>query len=352
MQPRVTQAGPLAAASATNIAAAQTAAATGSLALNGSTATVSANNICLSQSGTAATPLLINGSLAVAQYVNPVNGFAAPTVAYVPSPYGAASNTSAANILSPTTGRQVIITSAGNDSGITFTLRGIKDRSNIVNTEVLTGSNASVIGSANAYSEVISITPSGNTASTVTVGTSSYAVLDTARRVIFTSSGTDTGITITINGRDWSGSLISETVTGGSSGTPASTVLDYLAVLRVTVSGATAGTISVGTNGVAGSPWVNLDPWAMGTVSGQCVVNGTVNYTVQVTDDDPNSYANPVAPSAVIWDSNAAGVIGSAASTAFSLAAAPLWARVLLNSETGTTSFVRMTLAQHSSVPI
>jgi hypothetical protein len=355
MQPRICQAGPLAAASTTNIALAQTAPATGVLALNGSTTTAVANNICLSQSGVAATPLLINGSLGVAQYVNPSMGVTGAKVAYLPNSYGEQSITTAnSKAISPDIGRSVYITSAGNDSGITFTIVGIKNRSQptLVSTEVVTGSNASVVSSTNTYSEIISITPSGNTASTVTVGAAGFGLLDTARRVIFTSSGTDTGLTITIIGRDWSGASITETVTGGSSGSPASTVLDYLAVAKVSVSGATAGTMSVGTNGVCGSPWINLDTWAEGPVSGQLAATGTVNFTVQTSSDDPNSYGNPVSRSSVTWDSNYAGVIGATASGSFALAAAPVWMRVLLNSETGTTANVRMTVNQLGAVPL
>lgn len=348
MQPRVTQAGPLAAASATNIAAAQTTPAAGVLALNGSTAGAVANNICLSQSGTAATPLLINGVLATTQYSAPTMGLTLDKVAYIPTPLASSNALKMSNILSPSTGSPVLITSAGNDSGITFKIVGLSIHVNtVVKTETVTGANTSVVSSANEYDVVLSITPSGNTASAVTVGTTQLAILDTARRVIFTSSGTDSGITLTITGRDWAGARISETVTGGVSGTPASTVLDYLAVTQVKVSGATAGTISVGTNGVAGSPWVNFDTWAMGTVSGQCVVNGTVNYTVQVTDDDPNSYGNPIAANVVTWNSNAVGIVNQTTSQSFGLAQAPLWARVLLNSNGGTTAYVRMTLIQH-----
>jgi hypothetical protein len=352
MQPRVTTVGPLAAASATNIAAAQAAPGAGALALNGSLAGAVTNNVCLSQSGIAATPLLINGALATPQYVSPNQGFATPNVAYIPIPLANVNASKSSSVLSSAGGSPLLISSAGNDSGITFTVVGFADHGQyITQKEVVTGANASVVSTKLGYTEVISITPSGNTASTVTVGTTQFVILDTARRVIFTSSGTDSGLTLTIVGRDWSGNKITETVTGGVSGTPASTVLDYLAVTQVLISGATAGTISVGTNGVAGSPWINLDPWAMGQVSGQAVAIGTVNYTVQISNDDPNSYANPIAANVVTWDSNMAGVIAATASTVFDLTPAPLWARVLLNSETGTGS-VRMTLVQMSAVPI
>lgn len=352
MQTRVTQAGPLAAASTTNIAAAQTAPAAGTLALNGSLAGSVANNISLSQSGTAATPLLINGALSTTQYVNPFIGVTGAKVAYLPIPLAVNNASKTSNILSPAAGSPLLISSAGNDSGITFTVVGISDqRARVVQTEVITGSNASIVSTVNGYSVVLSITPSGNTASTVTVGTTQFAILDTARRVIFTSSGNDSGLTFTIIGRDWLGNRLTETVTGGNA-TAVQTVLDYAAVTQVKTSGATAGTVSVGTNGVASSPWIYLDTWAVGTVSGQTVVNGTVNYTVEVSNDDPNSYANPIAASAMTWNGNFAGVNASTTSTMFGLAVAPLWARVTLNSETGTTSYVRMTLAQSLSVPI
>jgi hypothetical protein len=50
-------------------------------------------------------------------------------------------------------GYKVIITSAGNDSGITFTITGIKvgDLSNTVVTEVVTGPNATTATSTNYY---------------------------------------------------------------------------------------------------------------------------------------------------------------------------------------------------------
>ena len=329
MQPRVVQVGPLVAGSATKIALSQSPAAAGALALNGAAGTATANNICLSQSGTAATPLLLNGALKQTRYVAPTMGVTGATIAALP------------------TAQPIYITSAGNDSGITFAVVGLGANGTL--TETIHGTNASVVASTNSYSAILSITSSGNTASTVTVGAMGFATLDMARNIIFTSGGNDTGITITISGTNWAGTPISETVTGAS-GAAASTVLDYLIVTQVKVSGATATTIEVGTNGVAGSAWVNLDPWAQGAVSGQCVVSGTANYTVQVSNDDPNSYANPVSPSAVTWDSNFAGTTAATASAQFGLAQAPLWMRVLLNSETGS-GFVRMSVAQSSAVP-
>lgn len=332
MQPRVCQAGPLAAATATKIGLSQTPHGAGALVLNGAAGSAVSNNICLSQSGTAATALTINGSLNQIRYVSPTSGLSGATIAW----------------LSPTS--PVYVTSAGNDSGITFALVGL-DTNNATVSETLVGTNASVVASQNSYRAILSVTPSGNTASTVTVGSMGFATLDTARRVLFTPGASGTARTIALSGTDWSGTPISETVSIDSGGDTVYSVLDYLTVTSAVISGTTGQAISIGTNGVTSSPWINLDPWAVGTVSGQCAVTGTVNYTVQVSDDDPDSYANPVARSVVTWDSNTAGVIAATASTAFGFSSAPLWVRVLLNSETGTTAFVRMTLAQHSSVP-
>lgn len=331
MQPRITQAGPLVAPTATKIALAQSPVAAGYLALNGAAGAATANNICLSQSGTAATPLLLNGALSQTRFASPTIGATPTTIAMLPA-------------LGP-----IYITSAGDDSAHTFAVVGLGPN-NIVLKETITGTNAGVSASANLYQAIMSITPSANTTSTVTVGAMGFATLDTARQVLFTSSGTDTGVTITISGADWSETPISESLLGGSSGVAVATALDYLTITQVKVSGATAGTISVGTNGVCGSPWINLDTWASGAIAGQAVVSGTANYTVQTSNDDPNSYSNPVARSAVKWDSNQAGISGATTSSAFGLAAAPVWARVLLNSQTNP-GFVRLTLAQASAVP-
>lgn len=185
---------------------------------------------------------------------------------------------------------------------------------------------AAAIGGAGA------VTLNGSTVS------GGVATLDTARRVIFTSAGNDTGITFTITGTNWSGSPISETVTGASGGA-ASTVLDYKTVTGVTASGASAGNVSIGTNGVAASPWVRLDGWMYSNVSIQADVTGTVNYTLQQTLNDPNSPTNPVALASMDWlsTSDTAGV-GATASLQSNYLFVPVFARVLLNSGTGSVT--------------
>ena len=111
-------------------------------------AAAASTGIATSQSGTAATPLTLNGSLVTGGVATLDSGGAA---------------------------RRVIITSAGNDTGITFTIVGT-DRYGRPQTEVLTGGhntvNGGIVQTLHDFLTVTSETPSGNTASTVTSGTS------------------------------------------------------------------------------------------------------------------------------------------------------------------------------------
>lgn len=117
------------------------------------------------------------------------------------------------------------------------------------------------------------------------------ATFDIARRVLVTSAnGADSGLIVTINGTNASGAPITDTVTvvGGST---AYSTLDFLTVTSVTISAASAGNISVGTNNVASTPWV-LDNFLVQSwnLSVACrLVSGAATYTVEHTYDDPNT---------------------------------------------------------------
>jgi len=330
MQSRTCQVGPLVAATATKLGLSQTPAAKGGLVLNGADGSAVANGICLSQSGVTATPLLINGALSQTRYVSPTSGVSGATIAWLP-------------VVSP-----VYITSAGDDHTVTFAVVGM-DSQNATVSETVTGTNTSVVATVNSYKAILSVTPSANTASTVTVGAMGFATLDTPRRILFTPGSTGTARTIALSGTDITGYPISETISIDTGGDAVYSVLDYATVTSAVISGATGQTIEIGTNGVAGSQWISLDSWASAQVAGQCVVSGTVNYTVQTTNDDPNSYSNPVSRSSVTWDTTFADLIGATTSSQFNLAVSPVWIRILLNSNTNP-GFVRMALSQSGSV--
>ena len=191
------------------------------------------------------------------------------------------------------------------------------------------------------------VTPSQTLGST-TIRGNAVSTQDKPRRVIFTSSGNDSGVTITIVGTTHGKAPATETVTGANA-TTASTVLDYLTITSVSVSGATAGTMSVGTNGIAGSPWVAFDSWALNTVAIQATASGTVNYTIQQTLDNPNDPIAPVAASAATWVNSPDPVVVAATTTQQSnYLFAPVYARVLMNSGTGA---VTATFSQAGNVP-
>lgn len=69
-------------------------------------------------------------------------------------------------------GRKVILTSGGNDSGITFTIVGTNSTGSLI-TDVVTGTNAGAAQSNLDFVTVASITPSAAIASTITAGTNS-----------------------------------------------------------------------------------------------------------------------------------------------------------------------------------
>jgi|ERR1700684_426328 len=134
----------------------------------------SANAIALSQTLGAAGSLSLNGALSgsinvsgAANVTSPGGPFAKTQVL---EPSGGQAISTTAVVLSPA--QNVLVTSAGNDSGINFTITGF-DYGGSPISEVLTGANVGVATSALLYASVTSIKASGATAAAVTVGTGS-----------------------------------------------------------------------------------------------------------------------------------------------------------------------------------
>lgn len=118
-------------------------------------------------------------------------------------------------------------------------------------------------------------------------GSPAVAVLDTSRQVLFTFAGNETGRVFTVYGFDKpdGGAQISEAVAGTAS--TAVTTLGFGAITRISVDAATAGALTVGTNGVGWTPWQAVDNYLDPTnLTISVDVVGTVNYTVQYTMDD------------------------------------------------------------------
>lgn len=306
----------------------------------GALASADPDGISASQIAAGAQPLVLNGAL--------TNGQTANNVALSQSPSGAGNLTLNGSLVSSSVatlfGKKIYITSAGDDSGVTFTVTGQAFGTMggpFAVTEVITGADTSVVSSVNEYYSISKIAISGASAAAVTVGTNGIATLDQARRVIITSAGDETGNTFTLTGTDASGTPISEVVVGVDTAA-ASSVLDYKTVTNIVTSAATTAAITVGTSALAASPWVRFDDYAANSqISVQATVKGTVNYTVQQTMQDPNDLANPIAPADVQWlDCPDTNLVAQTATKYGGYVLAPIFARVLLNSGDGSVSTV------------
>ena len=170
---------------------------------------------------------------------------------------------------------------------------------------------------------------------------SGVATMDATRQVLLTSAGNDSGINFTITGTGPTGAAQSETVTGANAATVAS-VLSYATIKSITASGATAGNVTAGTNTVADSPWVRFDTMATGAVAAMFTTTGTVNYTLYLSMDDPNDvagdprYGGPLPPALMTWDASLTPVEGATASVTINIPATPVFAKVRINSGTGS----------------
>jgi len=110
----------------------------------GPLAAASANNICLTQTPTAATGFTINGALA------------------------------SGGVATLDTPRRVLITPTGNESANTFTIVGT-NASNMLQTEVIAGLNATAFYTNLDFKTVTSISLANNAAAAITVGTNNVA---------------------------------------------------------------------------------------------------------------------------------------------------------------------------------
>lgn len=319
MRPISVSVGGLASASATAISASQSVPAAAAVVIDSTLSSgYSATNIATTtNNGASTTTVTLNGSLVA-------NGVAALG-----------------------TPKRIVLVSAGNDSAKTWTVKGT-DANGAYLSESVTAANTSRTSTTNYFLTVTSVTLSSGSAGNVSVGTNGIATLDTPRRITLTSGGNDTGITFTVIGTDVNNGVVTEAITGASGGAATSNV-SYKTVTSIVASGATATTLTVGSAATATSMMVRFDDWAPSNISVQCTVSGTVNYTLQSTLDDPNDPTNPVARSSMTWVSSSdTNVVGATSTQQSNFLFAPKYARVLLNSGTGT---VTATFVQNSNGP-
>lgn len=90
-----------------------------------------------------------------------------------------------------------------------------------------------------------------------------------------------------------------------------------------------------------------LDVYAPGPVAFQVNVIGTVNYNIQVSNDNPNDPTDPIASGSITWVDSGLGA--QTGTKTFSLAASPVLVRVIQNSGNGST---RTVVSQNGAVPL
>lgn len=313
MQARTVSVGPVTAAVVNQVAASQTPNA-GQIIINGAGATFSIDNIAAAQ-----------------------------------DPAGAGDLTLASAWVSFSTPRYVYITSAADDSLLTFTVYGWDvNRSPIV--ETITGGNAKAVSSTKKFLAVTRVAVSGDSGS-VQVGSFEGATFtgSTARQVTIVAAADESAKTFIVTGTNVNGDPVSETVTGPNA-TTATTVSYFKTVTSVTISANAAGALTVGMTNTAVSPWVRFDDFAPSNISLQCDVSGSATYTVQTTLDDPNDPFSPASISAMNWvNSSDAAVVAATTTKQSNFLFAPKFARVILT--TTSTGSVTSMFLQSSNGP-
>lgn len=124
---------------------------------------------------------------------------------------GAGAVTLLTNDVSPNgTGYKLLFTSAGDDSGITFTISGVKvgDLTGAITVEVVPGADTSTATSANFYTYVQSITASGASAGNVSIGTTGSLAFPRTRIKSLYYVGTTTAGSIKFNANATNGTLL------------------------------------------------------------------------------------------------------------------------------------------------
>lgn len=152
-----------------------------------------------------------------------------------------------------------------------------------------------VLAAASATAISASQTPLGAGNLLINGGSASggVATLDTQRIVLLTFAADETGHTFVVYGTSEGGQVIQESVAGAAA--TAVTTQNFKTITRISISAASAGAITVGTNGVGATDWQivssDLSPVNLGI---GVTVSGTVNFTLQYTYDDPSgTYPNP-----------------------------------------------------------
>lgn len=161
--------------------------------------------------------------------------------------------------------------------------------------------------------------------------------------VTLTSGGNDSARTATLTGTSEEGWTITDAV-ALTNGSVATSAKSFKTVTQIAIDGAIATTIIAGNAQSGYSQWIVLDYLVPNQVTSiQCVVTGTINYTVQYTGD--NVFAGPTTfPTA--FSHPTAALVGATTTQIASVTTMMPAVRLLISSGSGS---VRMVVYQQSS---
>ena len=156
-------------------------------------------------------------------------------------------------------GVYVLIYAGSDNTGVVFNVVG-EDKDRNRTTEAITGPDAGliVLGSTKFY-HITSVTPDGAITDNAEVGTNGYATFATPQHVAQYSAGDDTGDTYTVYGEDRYDNEVTDAITGVSAGTSTTQDQNFARVDRIASSGASAGAVESGTDGLCESGWFILN---------------------------------------------------------------------------------------------
>lgn len=135
----------------------------------------------------------------------------------------------------------------------------------------------------------------GDLTITGALATGGVATLDIPRRVAIYSASNISNRTFTVYGTDRDGQTISEGSITGPNNSTVYTAYDFKTVTRIAISGAAAGALIAGTNGVASTAWI---PTNVNYSEFQCslavvlTAGASLSYTVQHTFQDTQVSTN------------------------------------------------------------
>lgn len=180
-------------------------------------------------------------------------------------------------------------------------------------TKSLTSASANCIAQAQSLSAAGNVVLNGGSCAAHPYGTfhatGTYWTLDTPRRVAIVSAANDASITATIRGFRGGkiGQPISEVLALTNGGTAVS-VLDYGIGGNITLSGSTAGNVTIGTNGTGSTDWImpnfHMAPFEINILD---QVTGSVTWNLETTND--GYAATPMGPFATTPQPNVNAII-------------------------------------------